>query len=465
MKKIKNYLELIFHGHYDTSTPEGRGLERSRNIALTAMSAMLAKVIAMVVPLVTVRLTLSYMGEEIYGLWSAVTSFFTLFAFADLGLGSGLQTELSKASALEDKSVSKKLVSSTYIMLTGVSVVLIILFLIAYPLVDWAKVINAETEGTIAIVGSVVLAIVIPKFLNIPLALIQRTQTAMQEGYRYNLWQCSGNLLSLVFVVVVYYLDLGVLTLIWASSLITVVVAMLNMFVYFRFQRPELTPKLSMFDKGICKRMLSTGLQFFVLSIFTSLSLSIDNYIVAQTCSLADVTPYSVMYKIVHLISVITVMLSTPLWAANGEAMQRGEYGWVKNATVKIVMISLAFSAVASLGLFVVIEPALKIVTNGVVAADYSLLAAMCLMQIAVSVTSPFFMTLNAARIVRFQIFTYLVYALVSLPLKFVFGNAYGMVAITWVGVISYILLLTIPTMYKSLSYLKMKQNNTLTGE
>lgn len=459
MNRIKQYIQLIFHGHYDTSTPEGRSLERSRNIALTAMSAMLAKVIAMIVPLVTVRLTLSYMGEEIYGLWSTVTTFFTLFTFADLGLGSGLQTELSKASALEDKAVSKKLVSSTYAMLAAVSAVLILVFLILYPFVNWAKVINAETENTIAIVGSVVLAIVIPKFLNIPLALIQRTQTAMQEGYRTNLWQCSGNFLSLLFVVIVYYLDLGILTMIWMSSLITVIVAFVNMIVYFKFQRPELAPTFKMFDKAICKQMLSTGVQFFVLSIFTSLSLSIDNYIVAHTCSLADVTPYSIMYKIVHLISVITVMLSTPLWAANGEAMQRGEYDWVKKATKRIMLISFTFSTVASAFLFVLIKPALYIVTDGAVTADYSLLLAMCLMQIAVSVTSPFFMTLNAARIIKFQIVTYFIYAIVSLPLKFVFGGMYGMVAITWVGVFSYILLLTIPTVYKSMHYLKSKNS------
>ena len=457
MKKFKQYIELIFHGHYDTSTPDGRSLERSRNIALTAMSAMLAKVIAMIVPLVTVRLTLSYMGQEVYGLWSAVTSFFTLFAFADLGLGSGLQTELSKASALEDKSISKKLVSSTYVMLFAVSAFLVLIFLIAFPFVDWAKVINAETENTITIVGSVVLAIVIPKFLNIPLALIQRTQTAMQEGYRTNLWQCSGNVLSLVSVIAIYYLDLGVLTMIWASSLITVIVALINMVVYFKFQRPELAPQLHMFDKTICKRMLSTGVQFFVLSIFTSLSLSIDNYVVAQTCSLADVTPYSVMYKIVHLISVITVMLSTPLWAANGEAMQRGEYEWVKKATRKISLISFAFASVASLGLFVVIKPALYIITDGVIKPDFLLLTAMCMMQIVVSLTSPFFMTLNAARIIKFQIFTYFVYAIVSLPLKFVLGNAFGMVAITWVGVISYILLLSLPVIGKSTKYLNSK--------
>ena len=302
MKNITQYVKLIFHGHYDTSTPEGRSLERTRNIALTAMSAMLAKIIAMIVPLVTVRLTLSYLGDEIYGLWSTVTSFFTLFAFTDLGLGSGLQTELSKASAHNSKDICKKLVSSTYVMLFSVSTFLIVVFLILFPFVDWATVINAETEKAIALVGGVVLAIVIPKLLNIPLALIQRTQTAMQEGYKNNLWQCSGNFLSLVFVVIIYSMDLGALTMIWASSLITVIVALINMIVYFAFQKPELAPSFKFFDKDISKQMLSTGLKFFVLSIFTSLSLSIDNFIVAHTCSLADVTPYSVMYKIVHLI-------------------------------------------------------------------------------------------------------------------------------------------------------------------
>ena len=454
MKKIRQYMGLIFHGHYDTSTAEGRSLERSRNIALTAMSAMLAKVIAMIIPLVTVRLTLSYMGEDVYGLWSAVTSFFTMFTFADLGLGSGLQTELSKASALEDKSVAKRLVSSTYVILTGVSALLVVVFLVVYPFVDWAKVINAETENTIAIVGGVVVAIVIPKFINIPLALIQRTQTAMQEGYRTNLWQCCGNLLSLVFVVAVYYLDLGALTMIWASSMITVIVAFINMVVYFRWQRPELSPKVKFFDKTISKRMLSTGTKFFVLSVFTSLSLSIDNFIVAHTCSLSDVTPYSVMYKIVHLISVVTVMLSAPLWGANGEAMQRGEYDWVKKATRRIMLVSLGFASAASLCLFMLIKPALSIITDGAVAPDYLLLAAMCLMQIVISITSPYFVTLNAAGIVNYQIGTYVIYALISLPLKYILGSHFGMVAITWVGVVSYVALLTIPTMYKSNKYL-----------
>ena len=305
--------------------------------------------------------------------------------------------------------------------------------------------------------GGVVLAIVIPKLLNIPLALIQRTQNAMQEGYKNHLWLCSGNLLSLIFVIAVYYLDLGVLTMIWASSMITVIVALLNMFVYFKFQHPEIRPALKLFDKAVGKRMLSTGIKFFVLSIFTSLSLSIDNFIVAQTCSLAEVTPYSVMNKIVHLISVVIMMLSMPLWSANGEAMQRGEYQWVNKTTRKMSLLSVSLAAVASLGVFLLIKPALYILSDNMVAPDYPLLLAMCLMQVITSFTSPYFMVLNAAGIVKFQIVTYAIYAAVSLPLKFVLGSQFGMIAITWIGMITYLLLLTIPTFCRARGFVRKK--------
>ena len=455
MRKIKEYLKVIFHGHYDTSTPEGRSMERARNIALTAMSAMLAKVIAMITPLVTVRLTLSYMGEEIYGLWSAVSSFFALFAFADLGLGSGMQTELSRASALDDDGICKRLISTTYAILIGVATVLTAVFLIAFPFVDWSTVMNAQTERSMALAGGVVMAIVIPKLLNVPLALIQRTQVAMQEGYRNHLWQCSGNLLSLAFVILVTMLDLGVLTMVWASSMITVVVALVNMITYFGFRRRGLAPSLKCFDRTMGKKLLSTGIAFFVLSIFTSLSLSIDNFIVAQVTSLSDVTPYSILHKIAVLISVVSAMLSTPMWAANGEALRRGEVEWVRKSTKKIMIISFALSTAASLGIFLLLKPALYILTDGVVAPDYLLLLPMCLMQIAVSVTNPYFMILNAGRIVKFQIVTYVIYAAVSLPLKFVLGARFGAAALTWVGVISYFVILTVPTAYMALLYLK----------
>lgn len=458
MNKIKQFIVLVAHGKYDTSTADGRSMERARGIALTALTAMLAKAFAMAVPLITVRITLSYMGEEIYGLWTTVTSFFTMFSFADLGLGSGLQTELSKATATDDKQYCRKLVSSCYTMLAGVALALMVIFVCIYPFVNWAGLVNASTERTIALAGGVVMAIVTSRVVNVPLALIQRTQFAMQEGYRNNLWNCTGNILSLLFVQVVYYLDLGVLTMIWASSLITVIVAAVNMVVYFKWQRPELKPRFSEFDKKISKRLLHTGVLFFILSIFTSLSLSIDNFIVAHACSLSEVTPYSVMYKIVSMIGVVSSMLSSPMWSANGEAMQRGEYQWVRKTTTKMALISLLFALICSIGIFVLIQPALWLLTDGAVQANYSILFGMCLLQIAISVTNPYFMILNGAGIIKFQIFNYIIYAAISLPFKYVLGIKFGAEAITWCGAITYIILLTVPTFYRGMSYLHQKR-------
>ena len=94
----KKTLKIIFTKNIDTSTEEGRMMKREKAITLTALIASIAKIIAVLIPFITVKVTRGYLGEEIYGLWSSVNSFFAFFAFADLGLGSGLQTNLSKAT-------------------------------------------------------------------------------------------------------------------------------------------------------------------------------------------------------------------------------------------------------------------------------------------------------------------------------------------------------------------------------
>ncbi len=459
INKLKKQMKLIMHGPYETDTLEGRANERSRNMALTAITAMLAKAVAMVTPLITVRITLSYLGEETYGLWSTVTTFFALFAYADLGLGSGLQTELSHASALKDKQNCRKLVSTTYAILSIIALILIIIFIICYPIIDWNGIVNAQTPEAKELAGKVVIAILVPKVINIPMALIQRTQNAMQEGYRTNLWQLSGNILSLIFVVTISICDGGKIFMMGASSSIVVIVATLNMLFYFGKQRPELKPSFRLFDWEMGKKLLTTGIAFFVLSIFTSISLSIDNWIVAQTSSLSDVTPYSIMLKLANMVNVVSMMLSTPLWAANGEALERGEISWVRKKTYEVAKLSAILSIAFSLFMIIACKPALWILTDNEVKADFGILVGMCLLNILISVTNPYFMILNSARVIKFQIVNYIVYAIISLPMKFYLGNIYGVKVIPWIGAISYLILLTIPTIFRSHSELKRRMS------
>ena len=150
-------------------------------------------------------------------------------------------------------------------------------------------------------------------------------------------------------------------------------------------------------------------------------------------------------------------MLSTPLWAANGEAMQRGEYKWIKKTTRKMSLTAAVLAIVASVALFILIKPALHILSDDMIAPDYHLLLAMCLMQIITAFTSPYFMVLNAAGIVKYQIVIYAVYALISLSLKYILGARFGMLAITWTGTVTYLFLLTVPTVFKAMRFVRSK--------
>lgn len=461
MKKLLGYLKIIFKKNNDlASDPE---FYRTRGIALTAITAMIAKVLAVITPLITVKINLRYMGEEIYGLWSAVVSLFTMFTYADLGLGSGLQTELSRK--YNDIDASKKLISSSYIVLSFVSLLILIIFIIIYPFLDWANIVNAESIDTIAVAGAVVLAIVIPRIINIPFSLINRIELAYQEGYKYNIWQCAGNIINLVAIICLSYTSLGPLALIWASSLITVIVSVLNTVVFFLFQKKEIRISFKFFDKKYVKDLLKVGIMFFILSIFTSLSLSIDNFIVAKAQGLSEVTSYSIMYKIVSMISVVSAMLSTPMWTANGDALARGNVKWVKKATNKITLISFVLSFGASLCLLLLISPALKILTDGVVKPDYLLLVGMCLYQIIVSITNPYFMILNSTKKILFQIVNYIIFGVISLPLKYLCAVKFGVVSVTWVGVITYFVILTVSTYIMSQIVLKKEGEKNVVEE
>ena len=454
-RKIVDVVGLCFHKPFDTSTLDGRNKERERRIALTAVTAVVSKIIATIIPLITVRVTLTYLGEEIYGLWSAVLSFFALFTFADLGLGSGLQTELSRCWGIKEDDYTRKMISSTYIMLFIVSLGLFAVFAVLYPFINWAKFINAETEQAKALCGGVVAAIVFSRIISIPVSLIQRLQLAKQEGYWYNIWYCVGSVLSLIAVFVISKLNLGQITMIWTSSMLTVVVSLLNTIVCFAVSYKDFRPKWKHFDKKVAKTLLLTGLAFFGLSILTSISLSVDDYIVAHVKGLSNVASYSIMHKITALLSVISAMLSTPLWTANGEALGRKEYDWVSKTTRKMAILSMVLALCASGGILLLIRPALFILSDGAIKVDYPILIGMCLTQIFVSFTNPYFMVLNSMKIVKFQIANYAVYAVITLPLKFLLGRWLGVVAITWVGAIGYFLVLTIPT------YLKAKKSLT----
>lgn len=415
---------------------------RERRIRYTAVTAVFAKILAMLVPLVTVRFVLSYLGEEIYGLWNAILSFFAAFAFADLGLGSGLQTELSQAQGREDKEQCRKLVTSTFFVLMFSTAIMMFIIMLLFPMVNWADVMNAESDTAKELAGTVVIIIVTSKLVNIPFSLVDRTQLALQEGYRGNLWQCIANMISIGLIIFVVLTNAGKISLIMVSTYTVIIVSVLNFSVYFMYQRREYSPSLKFFDFKIARRILKIGISFCLLSLVTNFGLSLDNFIVARVSSLAESTTYSILHRATALISVGCGMLATPLWGAFGEALERKDYKWVEIRCKKTAVLSLSMALMATFALLVLGDVLFTIWLGQKLEYSMLMLGGMCLMQGLVSFISPFFMVLNARGIVEKQIFIYTIYTIISLSLKFMLGRAIGVEWIPLIGSLCYGLLI-----------------------
>ena len=71
--------------------------------------------------LITVPLTLSYLGVDKFGVWMTITGFVAFLSFTDFGLGVGLQNALSKCDGQENKKDTVYLVSAAMLMMLSIA--------------------------------------------------------------------------------------------------------------------------------------------------------------------------------------------------------------------------------------------------------------------------------------------------------------------------------------------------------
>ncbi len=346
-KKLKKVFNLTSH---DLSTEQGKSLERYRRILLTGGSALIVKIFSASINLVTVPLTLHYLGSERYGLWMAISSILTLMSFADLGLGNGLLNALSEANGKNNIPDAKKAVASTFFMLLAISAILFLIFISFYNFIDWPKFFNANTNIAKSESGPTIFVLISFFLINMPLGIIQRVQDGYQEGFKYQVWLVLGSVISLLLLLLCIKYKLGLPWLVLAFSGGQLISTILNGCVLFFKTKKELRPNFNNFNLNSGIALMNSGLIFFLLGLFTLLGNSSDNIIISHTIDPSSVAGYEIVKK-VFLFSMVTQFLIQPLWPAFGEALQSGDFKWAKKTLYKALKLSIIINAFIALPL------------------------------------------------------------------------------------------------------------------
>lgn len=452
-------LALLRLKEFDTATPEGRSKERYRRVALTAVSSGGAKAISVITMLISVPLTLHYLGAERYGMWMTIGSVVMMLGFADLGLGLGLMNSISEAHGQEDRQAAVHYVSSAFFMLTGIAVIIMVAFALAYPFIPWAKIFNVTSPLAVREAGPAMAAFVACFALNIPLGTAQKIQLGYQEGFINSLWESLGKILGLLGLLLVIYLQGGLFWLVLAMAGAPVLAALLNIMMLFGYRRRWLLPRWNFASFTGASKIIRLGFLFFLLQLAMIIGFNSDNIILAQMIGPQAVTQYNIPQKLFLIPIMLIGFLIGPLWPAYGEAISRGEMKWVKTTFFRSVTFGLCLSIPLSLFLVIFGPKIINLWVGGHFRTSFPLLLGLGLWSAINPLSGSFAMLFNGASIVKFQLICNLSMAIMNLGLSIALVHWIGISGVIYGSLLSYALLVLAPSIFYFKHYFLIQQS------
>lgn len=422
------------------------------------MAAGLSKAISIFVGLISVRLTLEYLGTDRYGLWMAISAVIAIFGFSDLGLNNGLLNGIAKAYGRGDRRMAQQYVSSAFFILVAVAVTLGAVFAIAYPWVPWDSLFRVRSAKAASEIGPAVSVFAACFLFNIPAGIVSRIQSGYQEGFVSNLWAALGSFLSLLALLVVIHSHGSLPLLVLAMAGAPTLALVLNSVVHFGVQRPWLIPSLRYVKFGTSKDLLHRGSLFFVLQLAGAIGFSSDNVVLARVIGPEAVAQYAVPWKLFSLVAMLSSFFVAPLWPAYGEALERQDHRWIRRTLFRSLMIAAGLSAILSAALVTFGNSILYFWVGARIHASPALLAGLGVWSVISAVSMAIAIFLNGLGLMRFQVIVACVGAPLNLGLSLYLTRRIGIPGVVYGSILSQLAVCLIPYYW----YVRCYLNNRL---
>jgi O-antigen/teichoic acid export membrane protein len=421
-----------------------RDSERNRRAALSGITAATARVVQLGASLITVPLTMHYLGTERFGLWMTVSSFATVAAFADFGLGNGLLQMVAKSHGRDDIGAVKGAVSSAFAALSILCGCLLLLFFCIYRFISWADLFRVVSPQSRSEAGPAMLAFAVCFAISLPAGVVQRTQVGLQQGFRANAWQLIGSILGLVALISAIWARASLPVLIIALLGSPLIAAGLNTVRFFFVTSPELSPCWRLVSKRMIRQITSIGILFFCLQVAVAAGYSADNIVVARTLGASSVPDYAVPQRMFGMIAIMISMFVSPLWPAYGEAISRGDIIWVRSALLRSVCAVLLISTVTSAILLLFSYRLVHWWVGPSISPPLLLLVGLAIWTVMESTGNALSVFLNGSGFINFQIVVACIFGASCISAKVYLTRHFGIAGLPWAtiftaGFLSYI--------------------------
>lgn len=375
---------------------------RVRSILQNALATGAARAAGVLVGLLMVPLTLSYLGAERYGLWMALSSLIAFLQITDGGIGNALIGVVARNQAQDQGRGLLQVITSAFFMLSLAGFLIAASFLFLEPLIDWQAFLNYSDAVSQDEVRAAIRVFIFLFVIGLPLTIAQQVRLGLLQGARNGRYQAVGQVTNLGFVAIAILLEAGLPWLVFASMLGTVLTGAANLTAVFidllryaNVWRPSRETMWLLLGKG--------GL-FFVLQICALVSYNADNLIVANVVGAHSVAQYSIAMKVFSVPSFLFSLLLSGMWPAYADAEARGDRAWAADFFWKTTRRMFFVGLLVSLGLLIMSPWIFSVLTKGKVEPEIILLVGMFLWAVYLALGGAVATLLNGLHVVGFQV-------------------------------------------------------------
>jgi O-antigen/teichoic acid export membrane protein len=195
--------------------------------------------------------------------------------------------------------------------------------------------------------------------------------------------------------------------------------------------------------------LFGEGALFFVLQVSGLVVFNTDNLIIAHYMGAAEVTPYSVAWRLCGYASMFQYMLVPSLWPAFSEAYHRCDMSWIRKTYRRVMLFSLLAVGAAALLIGLFGRPVIRLWAGPPAVPGALLLWIMSLWVILLSYTVNQAMLLAATQRIQLQALSSAVSAVFNLGLSIFLVQRIGTLGVLLGTIISYIFFVWAPQAYE----------------
>jgi O-antigen/teichoic acid export membrane protein len=377
-----------------------------------------------------------------------VSALIAFLGFADFGMGNGLLNAVSAANGRNDRREATAAVSNAFFLFLGVSLAFALLFATLYPAIGWSRLFNVKSAKAVVEAGPAAAVFVASFLLSLPLGIVQRTQLGYQEGFESNLWAAGGNLLGLGGLLMAIRLGSGLPGLMVGILLGPIIALAINSWFFFFRQRPWLRPRWIYVSLAGAKKLLAQGMLFFALQLAAALCYQSPSLVIAQVLGASAVTGYAVPLRLFSVAPILLSFVLAPLWPAYGEAIARGDHGWVAKTLKRSIALGFIINVPIALALVFWGANLIHLWVGASVLPTLPLLVGLGVWAVLNSFGGPIAMFLNGANVVAFQVVCALLMGICGLVLSIVMVGRLGVAGVVFATVIAQVAFNFIPAAF-----------------